>query len=479
MKKKFLLFDILTLFAFALGACSNSVEQSTSFYEDHSSTISYSSTSSSKHIHTLKDRTVAVKDPTCTEYGSSVVITYCSECNAELSRQVITLPALGHDFISYLDNDSQIGLYICRRCGYSKPNNDYSSVAPIPRSSEPQYTSSEVSSEEPSSRRRRSSSNFDSEYDNLPEFEVKIDKKDGSDPVVTSIKQGQPIERPENPVAPAGKMFYGWMNTNNGNQIWSFEEDIHGDGNDLKTLNAVYEDVALEPLFIDNSLVESRVEAELAPIITEANDGEGLDGATYSGGQKGRGLIYKAYDGDFNIEPMYVNDPVEDDDDFETIARYATDEDPEENKYGAFLHFLYMQGIKLTYVIECSEAIENAVMFMKIASEYGNDDDLNDVKSTFTDQMVPIKVNGTALQYGTVTVHGIVQKYIMPFQDYLVSTAVNLQQGTNTIEIEVANDVCIFGTLAATAPMIDCLKIYAPGPITCTNACMDNLSEPF
>ena len=353
-------------------------------------------------------------------------------------------------------------------------------------STQPQSTASastpEGSAEESSSsssRRRRSSSMNSEEIANLPSFNVKIDKKDGSDPITKEIKQGQPIEKPADPEAPAGKTFYGWMNVKNGGQIWNFDEYYYGTNED-KCVNAVYADVELEPLFIDSSLVESRVEAELAPIITEANGGEGLDGATYSGGNKGRGLIYKAYDGAYNTEPMYYNDPAGDDDeDFDSIARLSTSADPTDMVYGAFVHYLYIEGIKLTYVVECSEAIENAVMFMKIASEYGDDSDESDIKSTFTDQMFPIKVNNTPLQYGTVTVHGIVLKKIMPFQDYLVSTAVSLQKGTNTIEIEVANHDCIFGTLAATAPMIDCLKIYAPSAITCKNAKMANLNKPL
>lgn len=367
-----------------------------------------------------------------------------------------------------------LALAACGGGNNSSKKSESKSVAPASESTAPASESgsgSQAASEESSSssKKRRSSSATEDELANLPSFNVKIDSKDGSDPVVTSIKQTQPIAKPADPAAPAGKTFYGWKNVKNGGQIWNFDDEW---------LNAVYADVELEPLFIDSSLVQSRVEAELAPIITEANGGEGLDGATYSGGNKGRGLIYKAFDNDFNIEPMYINEPADEDDpDFETIARYATNEDPAASKYGAFVHYLYIQGIKLTYVIECSEAIENAVMFMKIASEYGNDDDLKDVKSTFNDQMVPIKVNGTALQYGTVTVHGVVLKDIMPFQDYLVSTAVNLQQGTNTIEIEVANNDCIYGTLAATAPMIDCLKIYAPSAITTTNTKMDNLNK--
>ena len=93
--------------------------------------------------------------------------------------------------------------------------------------------------------------------------------------------------------------------------------------------------------------------------------------------------------------------------------------------------------------------------------------------------MFPIRVNGTPLQYGTATVHGIVLKEMMPFQDYLLSTTVSLNAGSNTIEMEVDNDVLIFGTAGSTAPMIDCLKIYAPSAITCTNAKMANLNKPL
>ena len=343
-----------------------------------------------------------------------------------------------------------------------------SQSASASNSDESSANASEESSS--SSKKRRSSSKTEDEIANLPEYEVKIDN--GVDaPVVKNIKQGQPIEKPADPQAPAGKTFYGWKNKENGNQIWNFDDEW---------LNAVYGKVTLEPLFIDSSLVESRVEAELAPVITEANDGDGMDGATYSGGQKGRGLIYKAYESDFNIEPMYISE--RNDDEGIMQARYATSQelaDPANASkvYGAFVHFLYVKGSKLTYKVNSSAAVENAVIFMKIASEYGHDDDPNDVNSSFTHEMFPIKVNGTAINYGTVTVHGIVLKEMMPFQDYLLSTTVSLNAGENTIEMEVDNDTLIFGTAGSTAPMIDCLKIYAPSALTVTNAKIANLDK--
>ena len=311
-------------------------------------------------------------------------------------------------------------------------------------------TSSSSSRRKPSS----SSQSFDQYY------QVTIDYGDGN-PIEQTILHGDPITRPNNPNVPAGKVFYGWVNVRNGGQIWDFEDEW---------LNAVYDDVILEPLFIDSSSVLTRVEAELAPAITEYDGGRGMDGATYSGGQKGKGLICKAYEGDFNIEPMYINDWRYDQ------ARYATSSDPSDEIYGAFVHFHYVKGNKFTYIVESSADVDNAVMFMKIASEYGEERiDTGDTECKFNDAMFPVKVNGTALQYGTIIVHGIDQRNIMPFQDYLLSTKVSLKAGTNTIEMEIDNDVCLFGTIGSTAPMIDCLKIYAPSALTVTNAKLANL----
>ena len=39
-----------------------------------------------------------VVQPTCTSAGSYDKVVYCSECNEEISRETITVPALGHDF---------------------------------------------------------------------------------------------------------------------------------------------------------------------------------------------------------------------------------------------------------------------------------------------------------------------------------------------------------------------------------------------
>ena len=65
-------------------------------------------------------------------------------------------------------------------------------------------------------------------------------------------------------------------------------------------------------------------------------------------------------------------------------------------------------------------------------------------KYSFTDQEFQIKVNGTALTYGEVTMHNVIPKEYIPCQDFLVSQTVSLNQGKNTIELVVNNDFAHF-----------------------------------
>ena len=49
---------------------------------------------------------------TCTEGGSWDSAIYCADCGAEISRKVVTVPALGHDFVNGE----------CSRCDEGKPS---------------------------------------------------------------------------------------------------------------------------------------------------------------------------------------------------------------------------------------------------------------------------------------------------------------------------------------------------------------------
>ena len=83
--------------------------------------------------HTHKASTPVEEDrveATCTKDGSYDLVTYCSECHEEMSREHKTIPALGHDYHSEethatYEADGYI-TYTCSRCGdtYTESNDE-------------------------------------------------------------------------------------------------------------------------------------------------------------------------------------------------------------------------------------------------------------------------------------------------------------------------------------------------------------------
>ena len=314
-----------------------------------------------------------------------------------------------------------------------------------------------------------------SQQNNLPKYEVKFVGADGAEISKESVERGTALTKPADPTAPDGKAFYGWMNTKNGGQIWDFEhEDI----------NIVLADVELKPLFVDASLQAQYLEGELCPdIVNFSVDANGdpvpMDGATYSGGQKGKGLIYRAYDGEFGAHGAYIReDVVVDGKEVKGKARYATESDPAGDVFGGFVHFMYINGDRLTWEIESDAAAENVTLFMRLSGEYGLGNEYDDkVSFKFTDEMFKVKVNDVALEYGEVTIANVEAKTFINFQDYMVSASVNLKAGKNTIQMLVDNNVSLDGTISSTAPCVDCIKLYSSSNITWNDAQIDNLSK--
>ena len=321
------------------------------------------------------------------------------------------------------------------------------------------------------SSKKKSSSEFSFssiEQQDLPKYNVKIDYDNGTEPTVTQIECGQPITKPADPTAPAGKAFYGWMNVKNGGQIWDFESE------DLKM---VMGDVELKPLFVDASLQAQPFEAELCPAITESigkKDGEiGMDGETYSGGQKGMGLIGRAFTKNGVREWGASGDYYRDDDGKAYYATAADKADPEKNVFGGFVHYNYVKGNNLVFELQSDVAAENVSLFMRLSGEYGLDEEYQvkpgegeaRVTESFNQTSFPVKVNGVAQQYGTVRIHNIIPKTFIDFQDFYVGN-ISLQAGKNTIELIVDNQDSLNGTITSSAPVIDCIKLYSSSNIT-------------
>lgn len=266
----------------------------------------------------------------------------------------------------------------------------------------------------------------------------------------TEVAYGSAIAKPADPTAPAGKKFYGWQNTLNGGQIWNF---------DREDLNVVMQDVNLEPVFVDAALDAQILEAELCPDITAVyGEEKGMKGATYSGGQQGKGLIGFDYYDELGVTG------VKDEEGFDTLA---------------FVHFMYVKGDTLTWEVESSAAAENVVIFARYSAEYGIPDPerFDEKKCGVTDTSFPITVNGEACKYGSITFHNIPNiGQFLSFQDYLVSASVSLKAGTNIIQMKVDNEDTLNGTIASSAPCVDSIKIFSSSTITWNEAKLSNLS---
>ena len=298
----------------------------------------------------------------------------------------------------------------------------------------------------------------------LDRYEIKFVGADGAEISTTYVNSGTVLSQaPATPTAPAGKVFYGWMNSKNGGQIWDFE---------AADLNLVLEDLELKPLFVDASLAVQAFEAELCPAITEDRGGQGMDGATYSGGAKGQQLINRALDGQFKASGAFFQ---EDD----GTVRYATEADDQSMVFGGYVHFMYAKGDTLTWKLNSDKAASNVTMFSRLGAEYAKPDPLTgEKKYTFTDEEFQIKVNGEAIKYNKITMHNVPEVGdFLTFQDFFMGANFSLKAGENTIEMVVNNDINLFSTIAAVAPCVDCIKLLSDSTITWPEAKLANFER--
>ena len=287
----------------------------------------------------------------------------------------------------------------------------------------------------------------------VEKFAVNYQNADGSAiGTVAYYDSGSALTKPSNPTAPAGQKFYGWMNTLNGGQIWDYDNE---------QLNKVMDNVTLKPLFVKDGVNVQVFEAEECPDYTLDSWGpKGMPGATYSGGQNGLGLVGK----DFIVDGKTK---------YGTSGNYTVGT----SQVAGFAHFLYCKGDTLTWELESDKAASNVTLLMRLSAEYGIADPLTDeVTSWVDDTTFPITVNGTKLQYGKVTLHNIIPMDFIPFQDYFVSATVSLVAGKNTIQMKVDNTVTLNGTIASSAPVVDCIKLYSDSTITWPGAMPSNLN---
>lgn len=136
---------------------------------------------------------------------------------------------------------------------------------------------------------------------------------------------------------------------------------------------------------------------------------------------------------------------------------------------------LYYNGAYLEFDITADEEIEDAIFIATLTAEYFDmsfsTENKQNADGTYVDSWL-VNVNGTNLDYGTIDIKNVITDRSdpdkRPFTDFTLSTGLNLKKGENVIKLITNNSrrKDSTGTMAAMAPMIDCLKFYTDENLT-------------
>lgn len=123
---------------------------------------------------------------------------------------------------------------------------------------------------------------------------------------------------------------------------------------------------------------------------------------------------------------------------------------------GRFVSYMYQNGNSLEFYIASGEAVPDATLVISVAAEMEN--------INFGPDEFQVLVNGKAQNYSSVRL-----TENSPFSDAIEINNVSLNEGENLIQLVVTNSIRPLGesgTYAATAPMIDCIKITTSSVLT-------------
>lgn len=116
---------------------------------------------------------------------------------------------------------------------------------------------------------------------------------------------------------------------------------------------------------------------------------------------------------------------------------------------GKAVSYMYKNGLALEFYIACDTAVDDATILLSLAAEMDS--------ISFTSAEFRVLINGDPLAYDDVSLPND-----QTFTDAITISGVSLNEGANSIVLEVNNSKRPMGdasTYAATAPMIDCIKV--------------------
>ena len=130
---------------------------------------------------------------------------------------------------------------------------------------------------------------------------------------------------------------------------------------------------------------------------------------------------------------------------------------------GYYVTSLYYNGAYLEWEITSDVAVDDAMLYVRLSSEYFD--------AKLTDDNFKITVNGEELSFNDINLTGAITDMSSmekrPFSDHGVGN-ISLKAGVNKIRLTVNNSdkPMQTGTMAATAPMFDCIYVYSTSDLT-------------
>ncbi|MCQ2797754.1 MAG: InlB B-repeat-containing protein [Bacilli bacterium] len=122
-----------------------------------------------------------------------------------------------------------------------------------------------------------------------------------------------------------------------------------------------------------------------------------------------------------------------------------------------FVAYQCKNGNSLEFNVAADENLNDVNVYVRLATEFAsisvNPDDYR------------ISVNGTPLDYSEIKITLPEGKDQSNFTDYKVGMNVTLNKGANVIQLKTTNNKELGGTLTATAPIIDCIKLETAGVV--------------
>ena len=118
-----------------------------------------------------------------------------------------------------------------------------------------------------------------------------------------------------------------------------------------------------------------------------------------------------------------------------------------------FVGYTYVNGFTLDFYFVADQAVNDAVITARLSGEFAD--------FTLTPDMFIITLNGKEVNYGEISITDVPEMAIREFQDFVIAKNAELVEGVNCLEFKVNNDENWIGggTVAATAPLFDCVKI--------------------